>query len=41
MLAARISHSLLVRFATVTGKKINAEAKMIGITPPAFSLSGK
>ena len=30
-----------VTFATVIGKNIKAEAKIIGITPPAFNFKGK
>ena len=32
---------LPVTFATVIGKNIKADAKIIGMTPPAFNFNGK
>ena len=36
-----ISQGLRVRLAMVSGRNTTAEAKMIGITPPALSFSGR
>ena len=41
LLANLIKTGLPVTFAIVIGKKIKADANMIGITPPAFSFKGK
>jgi hypothetical protein len=39
--AILISQGYLVMLAMVSGRNTTAEAKMIGITPPALSLSGR
>ena len=41
LLANFIKTGLPVTFAIVIGKKIKAEANIIGITPPAFNFKGK
>ena len=41
LLAILIKTGLPVTFAIVIGKKIKADAKIIGITPPAFNFKGK
>ena len=41
LLANLIKIGFPVTFAIVIGKKIKADAKIIGMTPPAFNFKGK